>query len=46
MRGLAKGVAALVTGMLLGAPALHAQGAEFALGGGVGVPLGDFDDDA
>jgi hypothetical protein len=46
MRGLAKGVAALAVGMLLGAPALHAQGAEFALGGGVGVPLGDFDDDA
>jgi hypothetical protein len=32
--------------MLLGAPALRAQGAEFALGGGVGMPLGDFDDDA
>lgn len=46
MRGLAKGVAALVAGLLLGAPALRAQGAEFALGGGVGVPLGDFDDDA
>jgi len=46
MRGLGKGVAALVAGMLLGAPALQAQGAEFALGGGLGVPLGDFDDDA
>jgi hypothetical protein len=46
MRGLAKGVTALVAGMLLGAPALRAQGAEFALGGGLGVPLGDFDDDA
>jgi hypothetical protein len=32
--------------MLLGAPALRAQGAEFSLGGGVGVPLGDFDDAA
>jgi hypothetical protein len=32
--------------MLLGAPALRAQGAEFSLGGGVGVPLGDFDDNA
>jgi hypothetical protein len=42
MRGLAKGVAALV--LLLGAPALHAQGAEFSLGGGIGVPLGDFDE--
>jgi hypothetical protein len=46
MRGLSKGMAALVVGMLLGAPALRAQGAEFALGGGVGLPLGDFDDDA
>jgi hypothetical protein len=44
MRGLAKGVAAVVAGMLLGAPALRAQGAEFALGGGIGVPLSDFDD--
>jgi hypothetical protein len=44
MRGLTKGVAALVAGMLLGAPALRAQGVEFALGGGVGVPLSDFDD--
>jgi hypothetical protein len=32
--------------MLLGAPALRAQGAEFSLGGGVGIPLGDFDDAA
>jgi len=32
--------------MLLGAPALRAQGAEFSLGGGVGVPLGDFDNTA
>jgi len=32
--------------MLLGAPALRAQGAEFSLGGGVGVPLGSFDDAA
>ena len=46
MRGLSKGIAALAVGMLLGAPALRAQGAEFALGGGVGMPLGDFDDDA
>jgi hypothetical protein len=46
MRGLSKGMAALVVGMLLGAPALRAQGAEFSLGGGVGVPLGDFDDAA
>jgi Outer membrane protein beta-barrel domain len=43
MRGLAKGIAALAAGMLLAAPALHAQGAEFALGGGVGIPTGTFD---
>lgn len=46
MRGLSKGMAALVVGMLLGAPALRAQGAEFSLGGGIGLPLGDFDDAA
>jgi hypothetical protein len=46
MRGLSKGIAALAVGMLLGAPALRAQGAEFSLGGGVGVPLGDFGDAA
>jgi opacity protein-like surface antigen len=33
-------------GMLVSASALHAQGAEFSLGGGVDVPLGDFDDAA
>jgi hypothetical protein len=44
MRGLIKGVAAFALVMLLSAPAARAQGAEFALGGGVGVPLGDFDD--
>jgi hypothetical protein len=32
--------------MLLAAPALRAQGAEFALGGGAGFPLGSFDDAA
>ena len=46
MRGLSKGIAALAAGMLLSAPALRAQGAEFALGGGVGVPLDTFDDEA
>lgn len=44
MRGLAKGVAAVALGMLLSAPALRAQGAEFSLGGGLTVPLGAFDD--
>jgi hypothetical protein len=46
MRGLWKGAAALTLGMLLSAPTVRAQGAEFALGGGLGVPLGDFDDAA
>jgi hypothetical protein len=43
MRGLSKGIALLSAGMLLSAPALRAQGVEFALGGGVGIPTGDFD---
>jgi hypothetical protein len=30
--------------VLLGAPALRAQGTEFSVGGGLGVPLGNFDD--
>jgi hypothetical protein len=46
MRRLSKGAAAVALGFLLAAPAAHAQGAEFALGGGVGVPLGDFGDGA
>ena len=46
MRGIAKGFAIVAVGMLLGAPALRAQGAEFSLGGGLGIPLGDFDDAA
>jgi hypothetical protein len=46
MRRFSKGIAAVALGMLLTAPALHAQGAEFGLGGGVGVPLGTFDDAA
>jgi hypothetical protein len=43
MRNLSKSLAALTCGMLLGAPVLRAQGAEFALGGGVGFPTGNFD---
>jgi hypothetical protein len=41
-----RGIAALpaVALVLLGAPALRAQGTEFSVGGGVAVPLGDFDD--
>jgi hypothetical protein len=44
MRGLLRGTAALAVGMLLSAPAVRAQGAEFSLGGGATVPLGDFSD--
>jgi hypothetical protein len=44
MRGLLKGAAVVACGLLVSAPAVRAQGAEFALGGGIGVPLGDFDD--
>ena len=33
-----------LTFSMLGAPALRAQGAEFSVGGGIGVPLGNFDD--
>ena len=39
-----KAVAAVAMGMLVSVSALHAQGAEFSLGGGVDFPLGDFDD--
>ena len=46
MRGISKGIAALAVAMLLSPPALRAQGAEFSLGGGIGIPLGDFDDAA
>ncbi|HUR01727.1 MAG TPA: outer membrane beta-barrel protein [Nonomuraea sp.] len=41
-----KAVAVMAMGMLLSASALHAQGAEFSLGGGIDLPLGDFDDAA
>jgi opacity protein-like surface antigen len=44
MKGLTKLVAALAVGTLISAPALHAQGAEFSLGGGLGIPLGTFND--
>ena len=43
MRGISKGIAAVALGVLLTAPALHAQGAEFTLGGGIGIPTGTFD---
>jgi outer membrane protein with beta-barrel domain len=43
---MTRGIAALaaVALVLLGAPALRAQGAEFSVGGGVAVPLGNLDD--
>jgi hypothetical protein len=43
MRAFSKGLTAAAAGLLLVAPALRAQGAEFALGGGVGFPTGTFD---
>jgi outer membrane protein with beta-barrel domain len=39
-----KAMAVLAMGILVNASALHAQGAQFSLGGGVDVPLGEFDD--
>jgi hypothetical protein len=46
MTGLSKVVAAVSVATLLVAPALRAQGAEFALGGGIGFPMGTFNDAA
>jgi hypothetical protein len=46
MKGLSKAVAALSVATLVAAPALRAQGAEFALGGGIGFPMGTFNDAA
>jgi hypothetical protein len=46
MRGLVKSAAAVALGMLLSASTARAQGAEFSLGGGLGIPLGTFDDAA
>jgi hypothetical protein len=44
MRAVSGGGAAVMVGMLLAFPRLHAQGAEFSLGGGVAIPLGTYDD--
>ena len=44
MKGLAKQVAALTLGVVALAAPLHAQTAQFSLGGSLGIPLGDFDD--
>ena len=46
MRAVTRSAAALAVGMLLSAPVLRAQGAEFSLGGGIGFPTGAFDDAA
>ena len=46
MRVVSKSIAALALGILVSAPAAHAQGAEFSLGGGATLPLGDFGDAA
>jgi hypothetical protein len=43
MRTISKSAAVLALATLLGATTARAQGAEFSLGGGVGIPLGDFD---
>jgi hypothetical protein len=39
-----KGVVAFAVALGMGAAPLHAQGAEFSLGGGIGFPLSNFDD--
>lgn len=39
-----KALGALAIGLLVSASSLHAQGVEFSLGGGLGVPLGDTSD--
>ena len=46
MKGLAKQVAALTLGVVAFAAPLHAQAAQFSLGGSLGIPLGDFDNAA
>jgi hypothetical protein len=44
MRRISRTVAAVLTTMVLSASAARAQGAEISLGGGLGVPLSNFDD--
>jgi hypothetical protein len=44
MKGFTKALAALTVSMLLGAPTLRAQGAEFSLGAGATVPLDNYGD--
>lgn len=44
MKAVSRGVAALAVTVLVAASGLHAQSAEFSLGGGLGIPTGTFDD--
>jgi hypothetical protein len=44
MKVLTRGVAALAVAVCLTAPAAQGQSAEFSLGGGLGIPTGNFDD--
>jgi hypothetical protein len=44
MRACARAVAAIAMVLMGAVPSLQAQGAEFSLGGGIGIPLGTFDD--
>jgi hypothetical protein len=44
MRVVSRAVAAVLVTMALSASAARAQGAEFSLGGGLGIPLSNFDD--
>ena len=44
MRSVSRAVVAVLATMALSASAARAQGAEFSLGGGLGVPLSNFDD--
>ena len=44
MRSVSRTVAAVLIAMALSASAARAQGAEVSLGGGLGIPLSNFDD--
>jgi opacity protein-like surface antigen len=44
MRSLFRAVVAVLVTMVLSASVVRAQGAEFSLGGGLGIPLSNFDD--
>jgi opacity protein-like surface antigen len=46
MRSLSRAVGAVLVTTALSASAAQAQGAEFSLGGGLGIPLSNFDDQA